>query len=235
MVLRFKWRWARDCPQDRRRARPRGPWNCGQATEILEGKPRTYRHDLETILHVFLWATRTNHNEIPPETSKLRLWSRGDWDGLARRRTLDMEQESFQSPRRILCPPQEGAIWIGTESSSEASGKLYNRMIWAVRDATTFEEGNEGDKTRPKAPTVRQLEMPRPLWRTIAKAMTRGITGERGRKVHDSGTAGGLRIAIVLRSLTRSLDGGDTNYLDRRIECFNPVIRLTLSSCPCSP
>ncbi|OBT90800.1 hypothetical protein VE02_00662 [Pseudogymnoascus sp. 03VT05] len=130
-VLKFKWRWARDRPENEllKLASDKCVWgavsldyyeeieNLDSAIELselsetetgitgtrpfiaigaLKKKSHTYRHDLESFLYVFLWTIITNHTEDPPERSKLRQWSNGEWEGLAVRKSLDMGQDSFQ-------------------------------------------------------------------------------------------------------------------------------------------
>lgn len=129
------------------------------AIGVLKSERHTYRHDLESFLYVFLWTIITNHTEDPPETSKLRQWSNGDWDELAVRKSLDMEQNDFQtileefnpefhslkplaeSLRQILFPLRAGVIWTGTDSSPEAVEEPYDGMIGAFEEAIASESG----------------------------------------------------------------------------------------------
>lgn len=117
------------------------------AIGVLKSECHTYRHDLESFLYVFLWTIITNHMENPPEKSKLRQWSSGDWDELAVRKSLDMDQDGFQpileefppefhslkplveTLRQILFPLRAGVIWTGTDDSPEAMDKLYDGMV----------------------------------------------------------------------------------------------------------
>ncbi|KAI1441361.1 FunK1 protein kinase [Annulohypoxylon stygium] len=123
------------------------------AIGVLKSERHTYRHDLESFLYVFLWTIITNHAENPPEMSKLRQWSSGDWDELAARKSADMDQDGFQtilgefvsefyplkslaeSLRQLLFPLRSGATWIGTDGSFEATDNLYSRMINAFEEA----------------------------------------------------------------------------------------------------
>lgn len=125
------------------------------AIGVLKSERHTYRHDLESFLYVFLWAIITNHSDNPPETSRLRQWSNGDWDELAARKSLDMDQDGFQSIldefplefhslkplaenlRQVLFPLQDGVIWTGTDGSPEAVDKLYDEMIRAIEEVIT--------------------------------------------------------------------------------------------------
>ncbi|KAF6805586.1 hypothetical protein CSOJ01_09385 [Colletotrichum sojae] len=119
------------------------------AIGVLKGECHTYRHDLESFLYVFLWAVITNHTENPPEASRLRQWSKGDWSELATRKSFDMDQEHFENIldefapefhsikplardlRQTLFPLRDGAIWTESYGSPEAMGKLYDGMIRA--------------------------------------------------------------------------------------------------------
>ncbi|KAJ2990636.1 hypothetical protein NUW58_g2849 [Xylaria curta] len=123
------------------------------AIGVLKSECHTYRHDLESFLYVFLWTIITNHADNPPETSRLQQWSNGDWNKLAARKSLDMEQETFQNIldeftpefhclkplvmnlHRILFPLRDGVVWIGTDDSPEAVDSLYDGMIRAFEDA----------------------------------------------------------------------------------------------------
>lgn len=127
------------------------------AIGVLKSEPHTYRHDLESFLYVLLWTIITNHTDNPPETSKLRQWSSGDWDELAVRKSLDMNEDGFQTIldeflpefhalrplaenlRRVIFPLRAGVIWTGTDGSPEAVDKLYNEMIQALEEAATLE------------------------------------------------------------------------------------------------
>ncbi|KFY09571.1 hypothetical protein V492_05430 [Pseudogymnoascus sp. VKM F-4246] len=131
------------------------------AIGVLKKERHTYRHDLESFLYVFLWTIITNHTENPPGTCKLRQWSNGSWGELTTRKSLYMDQNSFQGIleefavefeslkplaeclRRILFPIRDGVIWTGTDESPEAVSELYDRMIGAFERAIiAFESGN---------------------------------------------------------------------------------------------
>ncbi|CAH0043014.1 unnamed protein product [Clonostachys rhizophaga] len=127
------------------------------AIGVLKGERHTYRHDLESFLYAFLWTIITNHADDPPEASKLRQWSNGYWNQLAVRKSLDMDQDNFQSIldefppdfhplkplaeslRQILFPLRDGVIWTGTDGLPEAVDKLYDRMIRAFEEAIASE------------------------------------------------------------------------------------------------
>ncbi|PHH87881.1 hypothetical protein CDD83_8290 [Cordyceps sp. RAO-2017] len=123
------------------------------AVGILKSQRHTYRHDLEPFRYVFLCAVITNHAEDPPKASRLRKWSRGGWDELAERKSLDMDHDGFQhllqefppdfhslkplaeALRKILFPLRDGIIWTGTDGSHEAAEKLCDGMIGAFQEA----------------------------------------------------------------------------------------------------
>ncbi|KAF3061013.1 hypothetical protein GL218_02854 [Daldinia childiae] len=135
------------------------------AIGVLKSECHTYRHDLESFLYVFLWTIITNHEENPPETSKLRQWSNGDWEKLAIQKSIDMDQDSFQnileefapifhslkplaeSLRQILFPLRDRVIWTGTNDSPEAVDMLYDRMIHAFEEAIVSEGKNHLNKS----------------------------------------------------------------------------------------
>ncbi|KAI5858266.1 FunK1 protein kinase [Durotheca rogersii] len=127
------------------------------AIGVLKSKRHTYRHDLESFLYVFLWTIITNHTENPPEASRLRQWSDGDWSELALRKSLDMDPDGFrdilheftpgfyslkplaESLHQILFPLRDGVIWTGTDDSLEAADKLYYGMTRAFEEAIASE------------------------------------------------------------------------------------------------
>lgn len=127
------------------------------AIGVLKSEPHTYRHDLESFLYVLLWTIITNHTENPPEMSRLRQWSNGEYDELAVRKSLDMEQDGFQTVlrefppefhglkplaerlRQVLFPLRAGVIWKGTNGSPEDVEKLYDEMIRAFEESITSE------------------------------------------------------------------------------------------------
>jgi hypothetical protein len=82
-----------------------GPKTLGEVTGtrpfmaigILRRRHRTYRHDLESFLYVFLWIVISNRAGNPPRTSKLRQWNKGNWDESAIQKTNDMDKDNFGS------------------------------------------------------------------------------------------------------------------------------------------
>ncbi|KAL1852495.1 hypothetical protein VTK73DRAFT_9190 [Phialemonium thermophilum] len=128
------------------------------AIGVLRSEPHTCRHDLESFLYVFLWTIITNHAEDPPETSRLREWSNGDWDELARRKSLDMDPGGFQTIldeipvgfdslrpvaanlRGLLFSSRAGPIWKGTHGSPGDVDTLYDGMISVFEEAIAFED-----------------------------------------------------------------------------------------------
>ncbi|KAI0203992.1 FunK1 protein kinase [Astrocystis sublimbata] len=127
------------------------------AIGVLKSERHMYRHDLESFLYVFLWTIITNHAENPQETSKLRQWSSGNWDELAVRKSVDMDQDGFQTImgefppefhyikplaerlRQLIFPQRAGAIWTGTEETPEAVDRLYDGMIRTFEEAIASE------------------------------------------------------------------------------------------------
>ncbi|KAI1279116.1 FunK1 protein kinase [Xylaria sp. FL0933] len=127
------------------------------AIGVLRNERHTYRHDLESFLYVLLWTIITNRTDNPPETSKLRQWSNGDWSQLAARKSLDVEPGGFEnileefsreyypfkplarSLRQVLFPLREGALWTGTDDSSESREKLYGEITHAFEEAIASE------------------------------------------------------------------------------------------------
>ncbi|KFZ04893.1 hypothetical protein V501_08875 [Pseudogymnoascus sp. VKM F-4519 (FW-2642)] len=127
------------------------------AIGVLKKELHSYRHDLESFFYVFLWTIITNHADDPPETSKPRQWSKGEWDELTVRKSLDMCQDSFRSIleeftvefeslkplagrlHQILFPMRDGVIWTGTDGLPEAVDNLYDGMIGAFGEAIALE------------------------------------------------------------------------------------------------
>lgn len=123
------------------------------AIGVLKGQHHTYRHDLESFLYVLLWTIITDHAEDPPERSRLRQWSNGDWDELAVCKCFDMERDNFEgileefasefhslkplaeSLRHLLFPLRNGVTWIGSEGEPGAVDKLYDGIICAFEEA----------------------------------------------------------------------------------------------------
>ncbi|KAG8161427.1 hypothetical protein KVR01_008414 [Diaporthe batatas] len=69
------------------------------AVGALEGRPRTYRHDVESFLYVLLWAVISDGAVSPPGDSRLQGWRGGSYEGMAARKMVDMTSDGF---RRIL-------------------------------------------------------------------------------------------------------------------------------------
>ncbi|KAK7214782.1 hypothetical protein V2G26_002785 [Clonostachys chloroleuca] len=127
------------------------------AVGILLGRRHWYWHDLESFLYVLLWSIITDGSESPPRNSKLRMWSRGDWDDIAARKTAEMEEAGFgsilaefpekfeslkqlaESVRRILFPIVDGAVWTGTDNNSDTINSLYDGIVGAFEHAIALE------------------------------------------------------------------------------------------------
>lgn len=127
------------------------------AVGALKGRPRTYRHDLESFLYVLLWAVITDRSESLPEGSRLQRWRGGNYEELAARKMVDMTPEGFESIvaefapeyqnlqqlaegiRRLLFPLQEddGTLWTGTVGSQEGRTELYDGILQEFDQAIT--------------------------------------------------------------------------------------------------
>lgn len=119
------------------------------AIGALKGRPRTYRHDLESFLYVFLWAVISDGSEFPPKGSQLQGWRSGSYEEMAERKMVDMAPHGFQailsefSPkfqalqrfaegfRQLLFPVREddGTLWTGTIGSQDGRAMLYNEIL----------------------------------------------------------------------------------------------------------
>lgn len=119
------------------------------AVGALKGRPRTYRHDLESFLYVLLWAIISDGSESPPEGSKLHRWRSGNYEEMAARKMVDMASGGFQSIlsgfalrcqnlqqlaegfRQLLFPIREddGTLWTGTVGSQEGRAMLYDGIL----------------------------------------------------------------------------------------------------------
>ncbi|CAG9955364.1 unnamed protein product [Clonostachys rosea f. rosea IK726] len=62
------------------------------AVDILLDKRHWYRHDLELFLYLLIWSIITEGSGSVPQSSKLRMWAREDWDDIAVRKRSQMEQ-----------------------------------------------------------------------------------------------------------------------------------------------
>ncbi|KAK0707117.1 hypothetical protein B0T26DRAFT_729181 [Lasiosphaeria miniovina] len=126
------------------------------AIGLLEGKPHTYRHDLESLFYVLLWAVICRGSDIPPQDSRLREWIRpgAGFGELARIKEADLSDREFalvtaEMPsggfeavktladelRRILFRPSDGGI--STRMDTETPDTLYGDMACAFDDAIT--------------------------------------------------------------------------------------------------
>ncbi|KAM0441231.1 hypothetical protein ACHAPT_000538 [Fusarium lateritium] len=132
-----------------------------------EGKPKGILIDLDSAVELAEGSAERGITGTRPfmaigvlkGTSKLRQWSNGDWDELAARKSLDMDQENFEtileeftpefhslkslaeSLRQILFPLRDEVIWTGSDGSPEDVDKLYDGMIHAFEEAIGSEGG----------------------------------------------------------------------------------------------
>ncbi|KLU92188.1 hypothetical protein MAPG_11134 [Magnaporthiopsis poae ATCC 64411] len=132
------------------------------AIGVLEGRPHTYRHDLEAFLYLFLYTIIANRSDSTPPASKLREWGRRDvaFDDLAAVKMSDMQEDGFASildefPREfdslrsvagsmqqvLFAPDVDGSLWTGTDSSPAAVDKLYDGMIGVLESGISSVSG----------------------------------------------------------------------------------------------
>ena len=117
------------------------------AIEVLEGRPHTYRHDLELFFNVFLWVI-IRHSQGAghglPEGSRLRGWYRGSYAEIANTKRGHMDKKAFkgiltefpqvferlkslaEELRDSLFPIREESLFTGTYGDPD---KLYQPMI----------------------------------------------------------------------------------------------------------
>ncbi|CAG9946221.1 unnamed protein product [Clonostachys rosea f. rosea IK726] len=125
------------------------------AIGALKGRPRTYRHDLESFIYVLLWAIIADRSESPPEGSRLQRWRSGSYEEMAGRKMVDMAQDGFQSIlsefapeyqtlrplaegfRQLLFPIRvdDGTLWTGTISSQDGRARLYDVILQMLDQA----------------------------------------------------------------------------------------------------
>lgn len=130
------------------------------AIEILEGKPHTYRHDLESFFYVFVWIISQARDKALLKTSRLRRWYAGSYDQTAEIKRGHMDKKAFQGIlaefpqafhglkglaeelRRLLFPIREEALFTGTYHDPE---RLYQPMIDAFERAIVGYEGSRNE------------------------------------------------------------------------------------------
>jgi serine/threonine protein kinase len=134
------------------------------AIEVLEGKPHTYRHDLESFFYVFLWEIICHHQEACHD-SQLRAWYTGSYQTIATTKLGQMDQQKFtcilaefplefeslkglaKELRDILFPFKDG-IFTRTYNDPD---QLYQPMIKAFERAIARHKVDSG-KTKPQSP-----------------------------------------------------------------------------------
>ncbi len=117
------------------------------AVGLLEGKPHTYRHDMEPLLYVLLWSVICRESDYPPTESRLRPWCAGSFDDLACRKLSDMEKHEFtkitaeipagfeivkqlaEDLRQVLFPERDGVLFTGTDTEPAQVDGLYEAMV----------------------------------------------------------------------------------------------------------
>ncbi|KAF1997507.1 hypothetical protein P154DRAFT_524707 [Amniculicola lignicola CBS 123094] len=120
------------------------------AIEVLEGKPHTYRHDLESFFYVFLWVIIQGRDRTLLKTSRLRRWYTGSYDQIADIKRGHMDKNAFrgiliefpqefggltelaEDLRGLLFPIRDDALFTGTYRDAE---RLYQPMIEAFERA----------------------------------------------------------------------------------------------------
>lgn len=131
------------------------------AIGALKGRPRTYRHDLESFLYVLLWVIIADDGaESPPEGSRLRRWRGGSYEEMAGRKMVDMAPDGFQSIllefapeyqtlqplaegfRQLLFPIRvdDGTLWTGTVSSRDGRAMLYDGILQMLDQAISLQK-----------------------------------------------------------------------------------------------
>jgi hypothetical protein len=117
------------------------------AIEVLEGRPHTYRHDMESLFYVFLWVIICHLQGASQgllKGSQLRGWYRGSYAEIAGMKRGHMDKKRFkgiltefplafeglkslaEELRDILFPIREESLFTGTYGDPD---KLYQPMI----------------------------------------------------------------------------------------------------------
>lgn len=67
------------------------------AIDLLQRKPHTYRHDLESFLYVFLWIAICGGHKRLPSKSRLQRWQAGSFQDAAQSKVEDVAEENFRA------------------------------------------------------------------------------------------------------------------------------------------
>ncbi|KAJ3492695.1 hypothetical protein NLG97_g5211 [Lecanicillium saksenae] len=123
------------------------------AIGLLRLDAQTYRHDLESFLYLFLWVILCRGEEHLPAGSMLKPWGEESRDGSAEAKMRDMQEARFQmildefEPkydclkdvawrlRAALFRPEEGELWLGTDTSKEGTDTIYDAMLAIFEEA----------------------------------------------------------------------------------------------------
>ncbi|KAK4445308.1 hypothetical protein QBC34DRAFT_472521 [Podospora aff. communis PSN243] len=133
-------------------------WSGQMDSWPLASSSHTYRHDLESLLYVFLWIAIANDrvrdeaNDIlegMPKTSRLWKWCTMDFCAVGRDKAADMRPEGFEGIlgefssdfaslqglarelHALIFPVRDGEIFTGIETDQVAVQKLYNGIAAA--------------------------------------------------------------------------------------------------------
>lgn len=135
------------------------------AIGILSGDPHTYRHDLESLLYVFLWVAICNNHDYDdqeslrdqPKTSRLWGWCSMDFRFVRQNKIIDMKPDGFprvldefsiefkhleglaRELKGLLFPLRGGEIFIGTDMDQGDADRLYDGMIDAFNRSIASE------------------------------------------------------------------------------------------------
>ncbi|OBT47644.1 hypothetical protein VE00_02916 [Pseudogymnoascus sp. WSF 3629] len=140
------------------------------AIGILGGDPHTYRHDLESLLYVFLWVAICNNHDYDggqeslrdqPKTSRLWGWCSMDFRSVRQNKTIDMRPDGFpqfleefsvefkhleglaRELKELVFPLRGGEIFMGTDMDQSDVNRLYNGMIDAFNRSIASEADRE--------------------------------------------------------------------------------------------
>ncbi|KAH8659529.1 hypothetical protein BGZ61DRAFT_307043, partial [Ilyonectria robusta] len=84
------------------------------AIDLLQRKPHTYRHDLESFLYVFLWIAICGGHKRLPSKSRLQRWQAGSFQDAAQSKVEDVAEENFRAIVSEFSPAfkgLEGLAW----------------------------------------------------------------------------------------------------------------------------
>ncbi|KAM5347027.1 hypothetical protein ACJ41O_010032 [Fusarium nematophilum] len=135
------------------------------AIGILTGDAHTYRHDLESLFYVFLWAAICNdpeHDDTESlrgrhKMSRLWGWCSTNFRSVAQNKTVDMSPDGFLAIlyefsaefkhlrelagelRQLLFPMRNGELFTGSDMDQDGVDMLYDGIIDALNRAIALE------------------------------------------------------------------------------------------------